>query len=74
MLFEIIQGVRFILEKQIDIFYLNLSVANEKKKRLMWDEKRKDEGGAYDRDMGGNIGQVILAVYHVTSEDGYSMN
>jgi len=39
----------------------------------MWDEKRKDEGGAYDRDMGGNIGQVILAVYHVTSEDGYSM-
>jgi hypothetical protein len=62
------------LEKQIDIFYLNLSVANEKKKRLMWDEKRKDEGGAYDRDMGGNIGQVILAVYHVTSEDGYSMN
>ena len=62
------------MKKQIDIFYLNLSVANEKKKRLMWDEKRKDECGAYDRDMGGNIGQVILAVYHVTSEDGYSMN
>jgi hypothetical protein len=61
-------------EKKIDIFYLNLSVANEKKKRLMWDEKRKDECGAYYRDMRGNIGQVILAVYHVTSEDGYSMN
>jgi hypothetical protein len=53
---------------------LNLSVANEKKKRLMWDEKRKDECGAYYRDMRGNTGQVILAVYHVTSEDGYSMN
>jgi hypothetical protein len=62
------------LKKKVDIFYLNLSVANEKKKRLMLDEKRKDECGAYDRDMGGNIGQVILAVYHVTSEDGYSMN
>jgi len=40
----------------------------------MWDEKRKDECGAYYRDMRGNTGQVILAVYHVTSEDGYSMN